>query len=118
MNRFRSDHISVLLELDCCRTEGADVREERYCIHDVNWEEWVKISESKFLEFNKRVKKQLKVTGRRKRPPWYNEEVQKARHEVNILSRTYKRRKTPSNLEKLREKENEVDVIEENAKKK
>ena len=49
--QVRSDHISVLLELDCCRTEGADVREERYCIHDVNWEEWVKISESIFLEF-------------------------------------------------------------------
>ena len=62
-------------------------------------------------------KKQVKVAGRRKRPPWYYEEVQKARHGVNILSRTYKRRKTPS-LEKLREKENEVDVTEENAKKK
>ena len=99
--QVRSDHISVLLELDSCRTEGADVREERYCIHDVNWEEWVKISESEFLEFNNRVndsmdlsilysdflgtfrecmdevvpKKQVKVTGRQKRPPWYNKEV-------------------------------------------
>ena len=62
-------------------------------------------------------KKQVKVTGRQKRPPWHYEEVQKARHEVNILSWTYKWRKTPSNLEKLREKENEVDVTEENAKK-
>ena len=62
-------------------------------------------------------KKQVKVTGRLKRPHWYNEELQNARHEVNMLSRTYKRRKTPSNVKKLREKENEVDVIEKNAKK-
>ena len=46
------------------------------------------------------LKKQVKVTGRRKRPPWYNEELQKARHEVYILSRTYKRCNTRSNLKK------------------
>ena len=34
--QVRSDHISVLLEIDCCRTDGADVLEERYCIHNVN----------------------------------------------------------------------------------
>ena len=34
--QVRSDHISVLLEIDDCRTDGADVREERYCIHNVN----------------------------------------------------------------------------------
>ena len=34
--QVRSDHISILLEIDDCRTDGADAREERYCIHNVN----------------------------------------------------------------------------------
>ena len=34
--QVRSDHIRILLEIDDCRTDGADVREERYCLHNVN----------------------------------------------------------------------------------
>ena len=63
-------------------------------------------------------KKQMRVSGRRKRPPWYNEEVQRARHEVNIVRKSYKRRKTPTTLTELRQKEDELNLIEEKAKQK
>ena len=44
--------------------------------------------------------KQVRVEGRWKRPSWYNEDIQKARHEVNILSRAYKQCKTPPTWKK------------------
>ena len=47
-------------------------------------------------------KKQVRVSGRRKRPSWYNEEVQRTRHDVNIVRKSYKRRKMPTILTELR----------------
>ena len=83
-------------------------------MNNVSWEEWQNVSEREFKDFNNRTndtmdltsmysdtfnkcmvevvpKKQVRVSGRRKRPPWYNKEVQRARHEVNIVRKSYKR---------------------------
>ena len=48
-----SDHISVLLEIDCYKSESSDIREERYCIKDVSWQEWNKVSERELMVFNR-----------------------------------------------------------------
>ena len=73
---------------------------------NVSWEDWHKVSEREFNVFNRThnssmeltdiysdfvdtfkkcmeeviPKKEVRISGRRKRPPWYSEEVQAARH--------------------------------------
>ena len=49
--QVRSDHISILLEIDCFKTDSSDVRQERYCINHVSWEEWQNVSEREFKDF-------------------------------------------------------------------
>ena len=54
--QVRSDHISILLETDCFKTDSSDVRQERYCMKNVSWEEWQNVSEREFKDFNNRIK--------------------------------------------------------------
>ena len=68
------------------------------------WKKWFKI--------------EGRVSGRRKRPPWYNEEVQGARYKFNIVRKSYKRLKTSTTLNELRQKEKEFNLIEEKFKQK
>ena len=53
--QVRSDHISVLLEMYRCKTDSSDVRQERYCMNNVSWEEWHNVSEREFMDFNNRT---------------------------------------------------------------
>ncbi|MEW8547197.1 MAG: endonuclease/exonuclease/phosphatase family protein, partial [Candidatus Thiodiazotropha sp.] len=138
----RSDHISVKLALDCFGKVETVVREERYSIKNTDWSVWEEVTEEKFKTFNQSVdgdesmnvlynnfitlfndcieeavpKRQVKINGMRKRPLWYNDNVKKARAELNQARRAFKRRRTPTNLFILRQKEDEVGVVEENAK--
>lgn len=137
----RSDHIGVSLELFKL-PEKDPVSVERWVISKTDWNIWNKCTEKGFKEWNKMTesfesmdemaesfmevyikclteavpKRETKVMNRRKKPPWWSEETQTARHELNMAKKTYKRRRTPINFKNLREKEESFMSRAENAK--
>ena len=61
-------------------------------------------------------KKTIKVTDRRRDPLWINDEVKEKKTELNRVKKVFKKRSTPSNLNRMREVETEYEEECEKAK--
>ena len=110
---------------------------ERYILSKADWGIWKECTEEKFKAWNEAniqwdsvdqmadsfmdvyteclvkavPKKEIKSQHRRKKPPWWNEDVARARSALNAAKKTYKRRRTPNNFECLKEKECELEKV-------
>ena len=133
----RSDHISVLMDLDDGLDKTEAVIRERYSIKKTDWQSWREVSEEKFREWNmvnhttqnidqmvesfmnvfhesmeESVPKVMVKEGTRRRTaPWTNEDVKKCKHELNVAKKKFRRRQTPNNLQSLRVMEEESGKI-------
>ncbi|MEW8546772.1 MAG: reverse transcriptase family protein, partial [Candidatus Thiodiazotropha sp.] len=138
----RTDHISVLLELDDGIEKDEEVSSEKYCLRKIDWQVWVESSEESFKEWNsvshdsesidqsvdsfmevfhgcmdKAIPRILVKEGsRRKKAPWINEDVKEIKHQLNVAKKKFRRRQTPNNLNSLRETEIKYDAVCEKAK--
>ena len=138
----RSDHISVIMDLDDGLDKEEEVAREKYSIKKTDWQAWREVSEEKFREWNgiRHESKSMdemvesfmevfhecmeesvpKVTvkegSRRKLAPWTNEEVKNSKHELNVAKKKFRRRQTPNNLQSLREIEEQCEKVCEKAK--
>ena len=115
---MRSDHIGVLLEV-YQEQEKESESLERYILSKADWGIWKKCTEEKFKTWNEAniqwdsvdrmadsfmdvykeclvkavPKKENKSQHRRKKPPWWNEDIARARSALNAAKKTYKRQR-------------------------
>ena len=59
---------------------------------------------------------ELKSQNRRKKTPWWNKDVANAKCKVNKAKKSFRRRRTPYNFENLKNCENALEEVKENAK--
>ena len=45
------------------------------------------------------------MQNRRKKPPWWNEDVSNTKRQVNISKKSFRQRRTPRHFQELKEKE-------------
>ena len=138
---IRSDHIGVLLEVYQSRKESSATR-EKFIISKAKWDVWRDCTEEKFKEWNEAGKKygsvdemaedfmkvytecmteavprqEIKMHRSRRNPPWWNEDVKKAKNELNKAKKSFRRRNIPNNLEKLKQCEAQFEKIKEETK--
>ena len=138
---IRSDHIGVLLEVYQSRKESSVTR-EKFITSKAKWDVWRDCSEEKFKEWNEAGKKygivdemaedfmkvytecmteavprqEIKMQRRRRNPPWWNEDVKKAKNELNKAKKSFRRRNIPNHFEKLKQYEAQFEKIKEETK--
>ena len=61
-------------------------------------------------------KKEIKVHSRRTKPPWWNDKVSEAKHDLNKAKKGFRRISTPENFEVLKNSEDAFDEAAEEAK--
>ena len=133
----RSDHISVIMDIDDGLEKEDEVVKEKFSIRKTDWQEWREVSEEKFSEWNminhrtesmdQMVESFMKIFqecmeesvpkvtvkegGRRRVAPWTNEEVKKSKHDLNVAKKKFRRRQTPNNLQSLKEVEEQCEIV-------
>ncbi|MEW8548699.1 MAG: reverse transcriptase family protein, partial [Candidatus Thiodiazotropha sp.] len=138
----RSDHISVLMDIEDGIEKDEEIIGEKYCIKKIDWQKWEEVSEESFREWNsvicetwdidQMVESFMKVfhecmnkvvptvtvrdRNRRSKAPWTNEEVKTTKHDLNKAKKKFRRRQTPNNLNSLRENEEKYEKACEKAK--
>ncbi|MEW8548387.1 MAG: reverse transcriptase domain-containing protein [Candidatus Thiodiazotropha sp.] len=138
---IRSDHIGILLEVYQGRQKDSAVF-EKFMIRKAKWEVWRECSEEKFKAWNEAgtqysciddmveafmevytecmveavPKSEIKVHSRRKKPPWWDDEVKVVKNELNKAKKSFRRRRTPNNFEDLKVCEARFEEVKEAAK--
>ncbi len=129
----KSDHIGILLEISSCVQEKTILKSDpSWNIHKCDFEQWKVTTNNQFRDIQFQENQDLNEcyqifedtitncmdmtipkTSKRekgpKKPCWWNRKVQEKKHALNQAQRKYKLRSTPTNLELLKEAEEEFD---------